>query len=269
MVIKREPFPEENDLVVCTITKVYPYGAFARLDEYGGKDGYIHISEVASTWIKNIRDFVKEGQKTVAKVMGIDRRKGHIDLSLRRVSESAKKNKLQEWKRAQKAEKLLEMSANNLGKTLEDAYKEVGFTLEEHFGEIYGALEEISLLGEEALKDIEIPEDWARELIKIAGENVTIPTVEITGYVDLRCFETDGVEAIKDALIKAREGETNDEVKLDIIYVGSPRYRIKVVAPEYKIAEDVLRKAANKAIEVIKTHDGDGQFYREIKDEKN
>jgi len=269
LVLKREPFPEENDLVVCTITKVYPYGAFARLDEYGGKEGYIHISEVASTWIKNIRDFVKEGQKTVAKVMGVDRRKGHIDLSLRRVSESAKKNKLQEWKRAQKAEKLLEMAATNLGKTLEDAYKEVGFVLEEHFGEIYGALEEITLLGEEALKDVEIPEEWVPELVKIAQENVTIPSVEITGYVDLRCFKADGVEAIREALIKAREEGTNEEIKLDIIYMGSPRYRIKVEAPEYKIAEEALRKAANRAIEVIKSFGGEGQFYRELKEEKN
>ncbi len=267
MVLKKEPFPDVNDYVVCTITKVYPYGAFAKLDEYQGKEGYIHISEVASTWIKNIRDFVREGQKTVAKVMAVDRKKGHIDLSLRRVSESAKKKKLQEWKRAQKAEKLLEMVAKKLGKTLEDAYKEVGFPLEEEYGEIYAALEEISLVGEEALKGIDIPKEWIPELVKVAKENVTIPLVEITGYIDLRCPKPDGVEAIREALIKAREHGTNEEVKLDIIYVGSPRYRIKVVAPEYKIAEEALRKAAKKAIEIVESYGGSGEFYREIKED--
>lgn len=263
MVLKREPYPEENDLVVCTIKKVLPYGAFAILDEYRDKEGYIHISEVASTWIKNIRDFVKEGQKTVAKVLGVNRKKGHIDLSLRRVSPSARKNKLQEWKRAQKADKLLEMSANNLGKSLEQAYEEVGFVLEKNFGEIYGALEEITMLGEEALKGVEVPEAWIPELVRIAQENVTIPRVRIAGYVDLQCYEPGGVEVIKEGLIKARDEGTNEDVKLEISYIGSPKYRINVEAPEYKTAEDVLRKAAERCIEAVKEYGGSGEFYRE------
>lgn len=263
MVLKRESYPEEDSFVVCTIVKILPYGAFASLDEYGGKEGYIHISEIASTWIKNIRDFVKEGQKTVAKVMGVNKKKGHIDLSLRRVSQSARKNKLQEWKRAQKADKLLEMAANNLGKDLKTAYQEVGFPLEDNFGEIYGALEEISIEGEEALKDMGIPKEWVPELVRIAQENVTIPRVEISGYVDLECYHPKGVEAIKEALIRGREESTDEDVTLDIAYVGSPRYRIIVEAPEYKIAEDVLRKAAEMSIEVVKQHGGKGEFYRE------
>lgn len=63
MVRKREPLPDENELVICTISRVFSHGAFAKLDEYNGREGFIHISEIASTWIKNIRDFVKEGQK--------------------------------------------------------------------------------------------------------------------------------------------------------------------------------------------------------------
>ena len=59
MVRKRQEIPSENDLVICTITKVFSHGAFAKLDEYGDIEGFIHISEVASAWIKNIRDFVK------------------------------------------------------------------------------------------------------------------------------------------------------------------------------------------------------------------
>ncbi len=46
-------------------------------------EGLLHVSEISSSWIRNIRDFVREGQKMVLKVLRVDLEKGHIDLSLR------------------------------------------------------------------------------------------------------------------------------------------------------------------------------------------
>lgn len=268
MVKKKQALPSENDLVICTVTKVFSQGAFASLDEYEGKVGFIHISEIASTWVKNIRDFVKEGQKTVAKVLSIDAKKGHIDLSTRRVGDAQKKNKMQEWKRSQKAEKLLEFIAKEVNKGLDDAYNEVGFKLEERYGSIYDAFEEISLLDEKALQGLGIPKPWKEPLLRVVAENVAIPQVNINGYLDLKCPAPNGIEIIKDALIKAREAGSNEEdVKLEIAYMGSPRYRLKVIAPDYKIAEETLRKSADVALNIIKEGGGLGKFLREIKEE--
>jgi translation initiation factor 2 subunit 1 len=267
LVKKKKDFPEENDLVICSVTKVFAHGAFAKLDEYQGKEGFIHISEVASTWIKNIRDFVREGQKTVAKVMKVNRAKGHIDMSIRRVAESQKKLKMQEWKRAQKAEKLLELVAKKIGKSLDDAYEKVGFPMEEEYGEIYAAMEDIAAYGEEILEELKIPAEWKEPLLTIVQENVTVPEVDIKGYLDLRCPTPDGIGAIKKALIKARDSIKEEDVELDIRYVGSPRYSIRVKAPDYKTAEEVLRKAADKAISIIQKDGGTGQFLREVKEE--
>jgi len=253
--------------VICTVTKVFDHGAFAKLDEYKGRDGFIHISEVASTWIKNIRDFVREGQKTVAKVMKVNPRKGHIDLSIRRVAEGQKKLKMQEWKRAQKAEKLLELAAKKIGKSLDDAYEDVGFLMEEEFGEIYAAMEEVSAQGMEELKRLGVPEEWRDALLKVITENVSVPEVSIKGYLDLRCPTSDGVESLKKALVKARESVKENDVAVEIKYVGSPRYSVKVTAPDYKIAEDVLRRTSEVAISAIEGMGGSGQFLREVKEE--
>lgn len=267
MVKKKDILPTEGDLVIVTVNKVYSHGAFGSLDEYQNKEGYIHISEVASTWIKNIRDFVKEGQKTVAKVLSVNPHKEQIDISLRRVSEAAKKNKIQDWKRLQKAHKLLEITAKSLGKDIDAAYEEVGFSLGDKYGEIYGALEEISALGREAFEDMDIPEEWIEPLIKISQENVTIPVVEINGYVDIKCPSPDGVEAIKNALVSAEKQNEDPDIEVKIRYVGSPRYRINVVAPDYKQAEGALKLTAENAIDVIKKYGGTGNFMREIKEE--
>lgn len=263
MVKKKQDFPSEGDLVICTINKVFSHGAFARLDEYDGKEGFIHISEVASTWIKNIRDFVREGQKTVAKVLHVDRVKRHIDLSVRRVGDAQRKNKNQSWKRDQKAEKALELTGKKIGKTLDEAYEDVGFILEERYGEIYAGLEEVSIRGEEVLEGIK--KEWIEPILSFVKENVEFPLVEITGYLMLKCPTSDGIEQIKKVLIDARDSVNIKDVKLDIRYVGSPKYAINVTAPDYKLAEEVLKEVSDNVIELIKDNGGSGTFLRESK----
>jgi translation initiation factor 2 subunit 1 len=265
VVLKKQSLPTENDLVMCTVTKVFAHGAFAKLDEYKEKDGFIHISEVASTWIKNIRDFVKEGQKVVAKVLNVDVAKGHIDLSIRRVSEAQRKNKIQEWKRSQKSDKLLEIAAKDIKKTLNQAYKEVGFPLDEKYGEIYTGLEELTISGKEVFKDLEIPPEWHDPLIKVAKDNIVLPTVNITGYLDLRSTQPNGVDVIKEALIFARDSSYGEGIKVDTKYIKAPRFSVNVTAPEYKEAEEALKSVADRAIEKIKALGGEGTFKREQK----
>ena len=62
MLLKKQGFPEESELVLCTVTSVQYHSVFVDIDEYG-KSGLIHISEVSPGRIRNIRDFVKEGKK--------------------------------------------------------------------------------------------------------------------------------------------------------------------------------------------------------------
>ncbi|MEE8402727.1 MAG: translation initiation factor IF-2 subunit alpha [Candidatus Hydrothermarchaeaceae archaeon] len=265
MIIKKRDIPNESDLVMCTITKVFSHGAFARLDEYQGKDGFVHISEVASTWIKNIRDFVREGQKTVAKVLNVDRAKGHIDLSVRRVSDAQRKNKIQDWKRAQKSEKLLEIAGKEIDKTLQQAYEEAGFALEEKYGEIYSAFEEMVSSGTETFNDTDISKEWKKPLLKVAKENVVLPSVNITGYLGLKCLLPNGVDVIKESLILARDTGYGEDVKVDIKYIKSPRFSINVTAPDYREAEEALKRCADITLEHIQKLGGTGTFKREQK----
>ena len=260
MVRLRSEWPSEEELVMCTVTKVFAQGAFAKLDEYSGKEGMIHISEVASGWVKNIRDFVREGQKAVCKVLAVDSQKGHIDLSLRRVKESQRRWKAQQWKREQRAEKLLELAGDKLGKSLDDAYAEIGFALQDKFGDIYSAFELAAAKGEEILADIAADKRWPEVIREVAVSMVVAPTVEVVGYVELSCPTPDGIDVIKSAMITSRDSVKTDEVNVEFYYVGSPRYRIKVIAPSYKIAENTMQKAVESAIDVVKKAGGKGEF---------
>ncbi|OQX88275.1 MAG: polyribonucleotide nucleotidyltransferase [Candidatus Omnitrophica bacterium 4484_70.2] len=65
------------------ITRITNFGAFCEI--FPGKIGLIHISEVSHKFVKNIRDFIKEGEIVQAKVINIDPA-GRITLSIKQVS---------------------------------------------------------------------------------------------------------------------------------------------------------------------------------------
>jgi translation initiation factor 2 subunit 1 len=256
--MEREGWPEPGDLVVCTVAQVVDFGAFVTLDEYTGQQGLIHISEVASGWIKYIRDHVREGQKIVCKVLNVDKSRHHIDLSLKDVNEHQRREKIQEWKADQKAWKWLQMAYDGRP----DDLKRVSDALFNAYNSLYLAFEETSISGTEALADAGLSEDDLPIIEKLAKDNVKIPSVEISGYVDLTSPAPDGIEIIKKALKQAKRVKDKD-IALTITYVGAPRYRIHVKAPDYKLAESALKKSAQSIVKHIEQHGGEGAFHRE------
>jgi S1 RNA binding domain protein len=73
---------EVGSIVEGKVTGITNFGAFVELP--GGKTGMVHISEVAPTFVKEIRDYVKEGQTVKVKVLNITQ-EGRVSLSMKRV----------------------------------------------------------------------------------------------------------------------------------------------------------------------------------------
>src|SRR5207245_9687870 len=113
-------FPEVGDLVVATVKRVEDYGAYVKLDEFAGIEGLVHISEMATTWLRNIRDHAREGQKLVLKVVRVNPQRNQIDLSLRRNTGREKSEKMLAWKKERKAEAILKSDAEKKNKPMEE-----------------------------------------------------------------------------------------------------------------------------------------------------
>lgn len=229
--IAENEMPENNELVLATIKKIMPYGAFCELTEYNKKDAFLHISEVAPRWIKNIHEFISEGQRVVVKVHRIDREKNQIDVSLKRVSEEEKKNKLTQVGFEKRANKLIEVAVKE-SKSKLDA-EEVKNRIEEEYGDLFTCLKECSEKGDEALKDIDLPKAVQSSLIEIAKKNIKKPIVTVGGTINLSCTGSDGLETIKKVL-------SVDEKNVQINYLGAPRYKISMTVPDYKSGEKKL-----------------------------
>jgi translation initiation factor 2 subunit 1 len=213
---------------------------------------------VASGWIKYIRDHVREGQKIVCKVLNVDTSRHHIDLSLKDVNEHQRREKIQEWKADQKAWKWLEMAY----KDRPDDVKRVADALMASYDSLYLAMEEAAISGADALADSDLTEEDVKILESLSRDNVKLPSVEISGYVDITSPASDGVEVVKKALKQARRIKDKSGT-VAITYIGAPRYRIHVTAPDYKSAESVLKKSAQAVVKFIEQHGGEGTFLRE------
>ncbi|KAA8922851.1 translation initiation factor IF-2 subunit alpha [Thermoplasma sp.] len=230
-----KPLPDNGDLVVVRITEVKNFGANGVLEEYPGVEGYIHISEVATGWVKHIRSYLREGQRVVCKVIGVNPDRKVVDLSLKRVNQHQSREKIAEWKNEQKADKLFEIVCNRLNRKQEECKDQFGRKLVELFGTLFAAFENAAQSNGEWLPDIQ--GDWKDVFVGIAKENITIPEVSVSGYFEVYSLASDGVDRIKEAL-----AIPEDAGKVELEYVGAPRYRVVVKDKDYKKAEETLKK---------------------------
>ncbi|MCL2517879.1 MAG: S1 RNA-binding domain-containing protein [Oscillospiraceae bacterium] len=68
------------------VTGISNFGAFIALPD--GKSGMVHISEISSNYVKEIRDYIKEGDQVKVKVISVDER-GKIGLSIKKAQEES------------------------------------------------------------------------------------------------------------------------------------------------------------------------------------
>lgn len=261
MAVKKAEWPDPGDLVIASVQKITDYGAYVILDEYG-KEGLLHVSEVSSGWVRNIREFVREGQKTVLKVLRVDTEKGHVDLSLRRVSRNERREKLLASKMEKKAESILRSASEKLKMPVEELLAKTGSLVEEKFGGTYEGLERAAREGPDPLVEAGLPKDIATALAEVAGDKIRPPMVKIKGLLELKCMKPNGVICVREALLSAQKIEKPKDTKVRLYAVAAPKYAIEVLAEDYKEAEKILQKATDAAIKTITSAGGMGSFIR-------
>ena len=246
--------PEKDELIIATVRKIFPYGAFCSLDEYEDREAFIHVSEVASRWVKNIHEFLKENQKIVARVYHFLPEKNQIDLSVRRVSESERKLKLESVKRDKRAGSLLSVLAKRLKEEPAKFSAEMTPILEKEFGGVMEAFERVSA-EPGALEKLGLPKATADALIEIASQNVKKPRVEITRTLDVTCPGPSGIDAVRETLLSF-EAIKMDGTSVNVTYLGAPHYKLRIEADDYKSAEKTVQAILKKGTDDLKKQGG-------------
>ena len=250
--VKRKGFPSDGEVVLATVKTITPYSALCTLNEYPGKEGMIHVSEVSGKWVRDIRKFVKQNKEYAAKVVRVDEEKGHINLSFKRLSKKAKEKKIQDYKQEERAEKMLELLGKKLGLSLDEAYEKIGYELQEVFGDMFIAFKLASEDTKQLLRR-GVDEKYVKIIEEIAKENIQKKEVDIKGILELKFFTGNGIDGIKEFL-----NNLHNKYKWEIKYISAPRYSIEIKTNNPKQAEKELKEKIEK--EIVNIKNGEAHF---------
>jgi translation initiation factor 2 subunit 1 len=253
------PLPEPGEVVVCTVREITSHGIYVNLDQYDGTNGFLHVSEISTGWVRNIDRVAKVSQKLILKVIRINKARREIDLSLRQVTNEERRARVIEWKREERALTIMDAVKKKLG--VDDAHeRELRQKLEGDFGTLYAALETAAKKGEKALAPTGISEREAKAIAEIASEKIIPPRYEVGALVEVSSRSPEGIEQVKKTLLAAASAPS---AEVHITYAGAPTYRVRVTADDYKQAEKALDMVIEKIKDGVGKHDA-FSFKREI-----
>ena len=254
-----KPMPESGEVVICTVREITSHGIYVNLDQYDGMNGFLHVSEISTGWVRNIERVAKVSQKLVLKVIRANRMRREIDLSLRQVTNEERRAKVIEWKREERAIAIMDVVKKKLD--MDEAQSSfLKAKLEDQFGTLYEAFEMAAKKGGKDLDVLQLPEKTVRAVAETAAEKIIPPSYEIGALVEISSRSPNGIDQVKKTLMAAA---SSPSAEVHITYAGAPKYRVRVTADDYKQAE----KALDGVLERIK--DGAGKhdvfsFKREI-----
>jgi translation initiation factor 2 subunit 1 len=257
--LSEKAMPEPGEIVICTVREITSHGVYVNLDQYAGLNGFLHVSEISTGWVRNIERFAKPQQRLVLKVIRANRQRQEIDLSLRQVTNEERRAKVIEWKREERALAIMNAVKNKLG--LDDATlaQDIG-KLEETFGTLYEALETAAKKGEKGIAAAGLPGNVVKTVTEASTEKIVPPRYEVGALVEISSRSPDGIDEVKKALLAAACSSSAD---VKITYAGAPRYRVRVTADDYKQAEKVMDGVMEKIKDGVGKHEA-FSFKREI-----
>ncbi len=223
-----------GNYVVCKVKTINPHSVFVETID-GKKEGMIHISEVASGWIKNIRRHVRENQIVVAKILREDR---WLHLSLKRVDEHEKKEIMKKYNLEIRGRKLLRIVAKQLNVSYAELKKKINERFEITYEVFTTALENPEKLNF-------LPKDIREAIIEVAKRNIKPKEKIIQIDLTLSTLEPNGIKTIKRILGKIKT------LNLDVKYISAPKYLVVYKTREKKEKKEV-EKIINKIEDMIK-----------------
>ncbi|MCL4411329.1 S1 RNA-binding domain-containing protein [Candidatus Marsarchaeota archaeon] len=233
------PYP--NTLVIAQVTKIMRFGAYCKLLEYNNIEAFLPFREISSGWIKNIHEFLHPEQKIVCKVIYIDRNKGTIDISLKKVTPKDSKVKINAYNLEHRLNSIFLQAVRASG---EDRQKEqLAQQALSEFGS-YTALVQAATGVTDEWKGSKLPKKLKDAILSIIEASRKRRKYEVAYMMKLSTSNTtSGISELNSALLDAEKSGVS------IMYISAPKYRMDAQGKDYSDAENKIKAA----IELIRS----------------
>ncbi len=109
-------------------------GAYVKLLEYDNIDGMILLSELSRRRIRSIQKLIRVGRNEVVVVLRVDKEKGYIDLSKRRVSAEDVVKCEERYNKGKMVASIMRHVAEKTKTPMEELYSSIGWPLNKKYG---------------------------------------------------------------------------------------------------------------------------------------
>jgi len=246
-------YPEIDDVVMVNVRSIADMGAYVHLLEYNNIEGMILLSELSRRRIRSINKLIRVGKTEPVVVIRVDKEKGYIDLSKRRVSKEDIERCTEKYSKAKAVNSIVRHVAEILGlktnEELEDLYKKTAWYFESRAkkqGTAYDYFKQ-SVADPTLLDALDLDERTKAVLVENIQRKLTQQAVKIRADFECSCFTYEGIDAVKEAL-RAGIAAGNPEIPIRINLIAPPVYVMTCSTPDKTDGLTVLTDGC-KAVE--------------------
>lgn len=234
-----EKYPEIDSFVMVNVKQIAEMGAYVKLLEYDNIDGMILLSELSRRRIRSIQKLIRVGRNEVVVVLRVDKEKGYIDLSKRRVSPEDIVKCEERYNKSKMVHSIMRHVAEKTNTPIEELYQDIGWPLNKKYGHAVDAFK-LSITNPDVWSEVTFKTPVLKdELQSYIGKRLTPQPTKVRADVEVTCFGYEGIDAVKTALRKAEEKNTPDT-----------QVKVKLVSPPlYVLTSQTIDK--NNGIEVL------------------
>lgn len=253
-----QKFPEIDDVVMVNVTAIAEMGAYVRLLEYDNIEGMILLSELSRRRIRSIQKLIRIGRNECVVVLRVDREKGYIDLSKRRVSPDEATKCEEKFNKAKAVHSILRHVAETEKVDLEELYRASAWKLERKFGgpaSSYDAFK-LAITENPAIWDeIEMEPKLKASLISNVKRRLTPQPIKIRSDIEVGCYAYEGIDAVKAAL-RAGLALSTEALPVKINLIAPPLYVVTTTTLDKDRGIDLVQRTVAAIDAEIKRHDG-------------
>jgi translation initiation factor 2 subunit 1 len=248
-------YPEADSVVMVNVRNIADMGSYVSLLEYNNIEGMILLSELSRRRIRSIHKLIKVNRNEVVMVLRVDREKGYIDLSKRRVSPEDVAACEDRYNKAKAVHGVLRHLAERRKLYLEELYERIGWPLYKKYGHAYDAFK-LALVddvtsSEDPFAELSgIPPELVDELKLYIKRRLAPQPIKIRSDIEVSCFTYEGIDAIREALFAGMALSTeSSQIKIKLI--APPIYVLSTMTLEKDAGIALLTKANETILDII------------------
>ncbi|KKY21929.1 putative eukaryotic translation initiation factor 2 alpha subunit [Phaeomoniella chlamydospora] len=250
-----EKYPEIDSYVMVNVKQIAEMGAYVKLLEYDNIDGMILLSELSRRRIRSIQKLIRIGRNEVVVVLRVDKEKGYIDLSKRRVSPEDVIKCEERYNKSKSVHSIMRHVAEKTQTPIESLYQAIAWPLNKRYGHANDAFK-IAITNPEVWNDISFPNEVVKdELVLYISKKLTPHPTKVRADVDVFCFGYEGIDAVKEAL-RTAEAKNTADTQVKVKLVSPPHYVLTSQTLDKQLGITLLEEAIIEISKSIKAAGG-------------